>query len=263
MAPQARYVALGDSYTAAPYVPLTDIADGCLRSDGNYPHLLAEKRSYRLVDVSCGGATSADLVGRQQTFGRQTVPPQLRVLTPGTRLVTLGIGGNDAGLFGTLARGCPVSSAHRTLAPTPGSRCGNVDLAAERALITGIGKNLVKDLRQVRRRAPHATVVLIGYPRITSPARSCPRILPVARADARNIDTLTRHLRDVMSAAARAGGAKFVDMYAASQNHDVCAGSKAWVNGIHTDTQRAAALHPFAQEQRAVADRIARLVPTL
>ena len=35
-----RYVALGDSYTAAPYVYLTDVAKGCLRSSGNYPALL-------------------------------------------------------------------------------------------------------------------------------------------------------------------------------------------------------------------------------
>ena len=35
------YVALGDSFTAAPYVPSTSLADGCFRSDGNYPQLVA------------------------------------------------------------------------------------------------------------------------------------------------------------------------------------------------------------------------------
>ena len=35
------YVALGDSYTAAPFVPLTDVASGCYRSSNNYPRLLA------------------------------------------------------------------------------------------------------------------------------------------------------------------------------------------------------------------------------
>ena len=35
------YVALGDSYTAAPLVPSTDTSNGCLRSSGNYPSLVA------------------------------------------------------------------------------------------------------------------------------------------------------------------------------------------------------------------------------
>ena len=38
------YVALGDSYAAAPGVPETSLAGGCARSDHNYPHLLAAAR---------------------------------------------------------------------------------------------------------------------------------------------------------------------------------------------------------------------------
>ena len=57
------------------------------------------------------------------------------------------------------------------------------------------------------------------------------------------------------SAAARTGSV-FVDLYAASKGHDVCAGKDAWVNGVRTDTSRAAALHPFAEEQRAAAGLI-------
>ena len=32
-----RYVALGDSYSAGPLIPTTDLAGGCARSDHNYP----------------------------------------------------------------------------------------------------------------------------------------------------------------------------------------------------------------------------------
>lgn len=38
-----KYVALGDSFTAGPLVPVTDVASGCFRSDHNYPTLLAER----------------------------------------------------------------------------------------------------------------------------------------------------------------------------------------------------------------------------
>ena len=53
------YVALGDSYTAAHGVPGTDWLDGCLRSDRNYPHLVAEALpEVTLVDVSCSGTAT-------------------------------------------------------------------------------------------------------------------------------------------------------------------------------------------------------------
>src|SRR5688572_23797059 len=47
-----RYVALGDSYTAAPLVPDTDTTNGCLRSTNNYPALVAAALpGTELVDV--------------------------------------------------------------------------------------------------------------------------------------------------------------------------------------------------------------------
>ena len=49
-----RYVALGDSFTSGPLVPTTDLADGCLRSDGNYPSLLATSLDLDLYDASDG-----------------------------------------------------------------------------------------------------------------------------------------------------------------------------------------------------------------
>ena len=45
------------------------------------------------------------------------------------------------------------------------------------------------------------------------------------------------------------------DHLAASRGHDVCAGKDAWVNGI-VPSDEAAPLHPFAVEQKAVADLV-------
>ena len=40
--PPQSYVALGDSYTAGPIIPVQQTDPlGCLRSDHNYPHLVA------------------------------------------------------------------------------------------------------------------------------------------------------------------------------------------------------------------------------
>src|ERR1051326_4231915 len=60
------YVALGDSYTAGPFIPVQqDDPVGCLRSDHNYPHLVAAILGFRLRDVSCSGATTQDMTSPQ------------------------------------------------------------------------------------------------------------------------------------------------------------------------------------------------------
>jgi lysophospholipase L1-like esterase len=256
-----RYVALGDSYTAAPYVYLTDVAGGCLRSSGNYPALLGAKLDVKHVDVSCSGATSKDLTGRQNTFQEQTVPPQLAAVTRDTDLVTVGIGGNDFGLFGSLVGTCPISGPQgRIFAPSEGVRCGQVDVRVASADVRRIGALITRDLRAIHRKAPDATVVLVGYPRILDPTRSCPKVLPVDRRDTVALNAVTRSLSQQMRSAAERTGSVFVDLYAASKGHDACAGKKAWVNGVRTDTGRAAALHPFAEEQRAAAGLIAQAI---
>ncbi|MDH3039159.1 GDSL-type esterase/lipase family protein [Streptomyces sp. TRM75561] len=86
-----NYVALGDSYVSAPGVP-DEIDAACARSSGNYPHLLAGKIKAQLTDVSCAGATTADLAAPQGT-----APAQFTALNRKTDLVTVTIGGNDIG----------------------------------------------------------------------------------------------------------------------------------------------------------------------
>src|SRR3954462_3082801 len=53
-----RYVAMGDSYSAASgdIPPDPTAAPECLRSTVNYPHLIASKVGAALTDVTCGGA---------------------------------------------------------------------------------------------------------------------------------------------------------------------------------------------------------------
>ena len=73
-----RYVALGDSYTAAPLVPPVSPGDACLKSTANYPNLVAaELEGTVLADVSCSGADSTSLIGVQELGDGTTRPPQL------------------------------------------------------------------------------------------------------------------------------------------------------------------------------------------
>jgi hypothetical protein len=73
----SRYVALGDSYTAGPLVPLQRLDPvGCLRSTANYPAQLAARLRIRsFTDVSCSGADTSDMtIAQDVAFGPN--PPQ-------------------------------------------------------------------------------------------------------------------------------------------------------------------------------------------
>src|SRR5690606_3391824 len=77
-----RYVALGDSFTSAPFVPESSTAQGCFRSTGNYPALVGkELPGAEVVDVSCSGADTTHLKGPQTTALGGQVPPQFEALT--------------------------------------------------------------------------------------------------------------------------------------------------------------------------------------
>ena len=54
------------------------------------------------TDVSCGSATTVNMTQPQSVPFGGTNPPQFNALATGDALVTIGIGGNDAGLIGVV-----------------------------------------------------------------------------------------------------------------------------------------------------------------
>jgi lysophospholipase L1-like esterase len=115
--PKGPYVALGDSYTSGPNIPAqTGTPGGCARSDHDYPSLVAQELELKAADfrdVSCSGATIADL-STPQTTSDGVNPTQLSALSATTELVTLGIGGNDMG-FSELITRCVAADIFYTV----------------------------------------------------------------------------------------------------------------------------------------------------
>lgn len=252
--PAGRYVALGDSYSAGPLIPTTDLAGGCARSDHNYPSLLAARLHVTsFADVTCSGAQTRDLTGVQRPFGDSRIPPQLRAVTPVTTLVTLGIGGNDLDLFGTL-----IGTCTRLRSSDPrGSPCARHLAAAGpdlQAATRTISARVATSLRAVRAKAPRARVVLVGYLRLVPDRGTC-RGLPLAAGDYAEGRRISRALDLALRHAARTTGTTYVDMYAVSRGHDICS-PDPWVNGAVTNRRRALAYHPFASGMRADARAI-------
>ncbi|WP_164478045.1 SGNH/GDSL hydrolase family protein [Nocardioides pantholopis] len=239
------YVALGDSYTAAPLISEPIDTVGCLRSAGNYPARVAETLGAQLEDRSCTGADTSNLTGPQRTL-TGSVPAQLDAVRAGTSLVTVGIGGNDFGLFSTLV-GCLEAGAD------DGESCQDrVDVDQVRTQLDEVTVRVGRVLEEVGRRAPDAEVVVIGYPQIVPPDRTCPDRLPLAEDDHLFLADLNTRLDRAVQQAARTAGVAFADVYAASDAHDRCS-AQPWVSGSESATGEALAHHPLAAEQEAVA----------
>jgi lysophospholipase L1-like esterase len=254
-----HYVALGDSYTAGPLIPFIRLDPlGCVRSTRDYPALLARTLGVRhFRDVSCSGATTADMTSSQSVpFGHN--PPQFEALSEDTDLVTLGIGGNDGDVFGDLISTCPTLRSD----DPDGNPCqqhytvNGTDQIKARVAQTE--KNLANVLAGIHQRAPEATVLVIGYPRIVPKHGYCPARLPLAKGDYAWLNSVEVDLDDALAKAVAAdGNASYVDTY--RPGHSVCAqGAAAWVNGQGLKLFRAAPYHPFETGMRAEATIIYR-----
>ncbi|GAB3197958.1 SGNH/GDSL hydrolase family protein [Nocardioides hungaricus] len=244
-----EYVALGDSYTAAPLVPPTDASNLCLRSGVNYPALVAEAMpGTALTDVSCSGASTRNTV-RPQAGRGGSVPPQFDALRPGTDLVTIGLGGNDENLFGgTLGTCVLVAAQDPTGSPCTDAAAGGRDVDR---ILERIRANLVEVVRGVEKRSPDARVLLIGYPQLIPATGTCAD-LPLAEGDYAFARTINQGLADAVQAAAEDAGVDFVDLWAPSAGRDICS-ADPWINGRVTSATTALAYHPLAVEQEAVA----------
>jgi lysophospholipase L1-like esterase len=247
-----QYVALGDSYTAAPLVPPTDTTTICLRSAVNYPALVAKAMpGTTLTDVSCSGASSANMTHPQVGRGG-SVPPQFDALERTTDLVTIGLGGNDEGLFAGVLGSC-VRLAARDPAGAPCTAAARRRGDLER-ILDDIRGHLAAVVAGVRSRSPHARVVVVGYPQIVPESGICDD-LPLATGDYPFARRVNEGLAEAVRQGAEDAHADYVDVWAASAGHDICA-DDPWINGRVTSAARALAYHPLAVEQEHVAELV-------
>lgn len=249
----ANYVALGDSFTAAPFVPLTDFARGCFRSRNNYPHLVAVALHIDdLKDRSCTGAQTHDLLTRQRTSRGHLVAPQLGALSRRTDLVTVGLGANDGRIYARVATTCRR---------TPGVCRLHDEGALLARLVDRVGPALVTSLREIRERAPRARVLLVSYPQLLPQHGDCSRLPRMRPQDRATFRTTMHGLVAQMRAAAEESDVELVDFYSASAGHDICS-RNPWVQGRVGDSRRAAALHPLPAGQAALARMIEGVLRT-
>ncbi|MBA8924346.1 lysophospholipase L1-like esterase [Kutzneria viridogrisea] len=242
----AKYVALGSSYAAGPGIPPTKPGSppACARSANNYASQVAAKLKLALTDVTCSGATTANIL----TTAQSGQGPQIEAVTADTKLVTVTIGGNDVNYVGSLyAYSCQTSG---------GSGCAGVDQAAMDTALKSVHTKIGNVVSAVRRRAPQAKVLLVNY--LTVLPRTGPACtgVPLTQAQVDFERGVASRLRDATARAASASGASVIDAASASATHDACSASP-WIEKYAPPNGRAG-YHPTPTGMAAVAELVVR-----
>lgn len=232
------YVALGDSSAAGPLIPWQDPSP-CLRSSKNWPKVVAAKLGATLTDVTCSGAVTGDMTGKQFGF----VAPQFDALKPDTDLVTIAIGANDISL------GSVVPSCFNPFPAPAGISCksryttGGVDQLTQRIEATAPKVGAI--LEGIHDRAPNARVMVVTYATYFQKG-GCYGKDPIWAVDADYLQSTWDRLHAMLADQAAAHDAEFVDIRTPSAAHGVCAPTgEKWMEGL-VPTSAAAPYHPNA-----------------
>ncbi|GAA3197569.1 MULTISPECIES: SGNH/GDSL hydrolase family protein [Streptomyces] len=219
------YVALGDSYSAGVGAGSYDSASGsCKRSTKSYPALWAAANSPSSFDfTACSGAKTGDVLNGQ-----------LAPLSSSTGLVSISIGGNDAGFADTMT----------TCALQGESAC----LAAVSKAVGYIDNTLPGQLdgvySAISQKAPSARVVVLGYPHFYKIGGSC--IAGLSDKSRAAINGAADEINSVTAKRAANHGFAFADVNTTFSGHELCSGS-AWLHSVTVPVDES--YHPTATGQ--------------
>jgi len=206
---------------------------------------------------ACSGATTANVL--PQSLGGVPQRRVGRVLDRATQLdsanltradlVTLTIGGNDAGFVDALLV-CALA------------RCDTRAFEEERAaIIGGTRPRLEKVYRAIAREAPRARILVLGYPQLfpaTKAEQSCAGLSAFA-GEQGLLRRLGAELNGTIAAAvatvARSGAKiEFVPVAARFAGHEICGRKGPWLNGLVRSKEglglEAGSFHPNLRGQR-------------
>jgi lysophospholipase L1-like esterase len=224
------YVALGDSYASGVGAGKTHGA--CQRSRRAYAYKLGRDVS---AFRACGGATTASLRRHQ-----------LAAFPSNTRLVTVTIGGNDAG-FVDVIEACLFGAA---------DHCNTRVRKAEKFVHDDLQARLRGVYDAIRERAPHAKVLVVGYPRLFARKHWCSRVGEIGNSEQRRLNEASNLLaRTTNAEVARHDGFRFVDLRPAFNGHGVCSAAPRLIGVTSPLTD---SFHPTARGQEAYARVIKR-----
>jgi lysophospholipase L1-like esterase len=216
------YVALGDSYSAGNGAGNYISSSGdCHRSTSAYPELWANAHSpSSFTFAACSGAVTTDVTNSQ-----------LGSLNSSTGLVSITIGGNDAGFADSITT-CVTGSDSTCV-----SRIGT----AEAYIRNTLPGRLDAVYNAISAKAPSAKVVVLGYPDLYTLNVFC---VGLSTTKHQKIDEAADLLDTTMSARAAAHGFTFGDVRTTFKGHELCSGDD-YLHSLDVDPTWAS-YHPTA-----------------
>ncbi|RKE22456.1 SGNH/GDSL hydrolase family protein [Streptomyces sp. TLI_171] len=221
-----NYVALGDSYSAGVGSgSYTSASGSCSRSTKAYPQLWANAHAPSSFSfVACSGAVTDDVANNQ-----------LSALTSSTTLVSITIGGNDAGFASTMQT-CVLNSE---------SSCLSAVNAAKSFATNTLPGKLTSLYGKIKAKSPNAHVVVLGYPHLYKVPGSC--IFGISDTKRTAINSAADTLDTVISKAAASAGFTYKDVRTVFAEHEICGSSTQWLNS--TSLPISDSYHPNATGQ--------------
>ena len=205
----AQYVDLGDSYASGVGSRVFYSESGsCKRSPEAYGPKIAAAKGYTLNFDACSGAKTTDVNANQ-----------LGHLTSSTALVTVSIGGNDAG-FSNVIINCALYFF----------TCGSAISEANSFIANKLGGLLDTTYNNIRSRATTAKVIVVGYPHLFSDDGKTCNVNFLTSGNEKKLNETGDKLDAKIKERAEAKGFTFVDPRSAWKPHSVCA-SEEWLNG--------------------------------
>jgi GDSL-like Lipase/Acylhydrolase family len=204
------YVALGDSYASGDGTGVFYSSSGdCYQSPDAYPPLIASAKGYSLSFEACSGATSANVISNQ-----------LSPLSSSTGLVTVQVGGDDAG-FTNVMEDCAAYIWD----------CSSAISTADSYIENTLPGNLNTLYTDIRSRAANAKVVVVGYPRLFDSSGDTCGVNLLTTVNALKLNTTASDLDSVLASEASEHGFTFVDPRTDFSSHELCS-SSAWLNNV-------------------------------
>jgi len=203
-----RYVALGDSYSSGTGTGSYTLNSGCQRSTYSYPYLASRQRANTdLVFVACSGATTDDVMANQ-----------ISSVTSSTALVSITIGGNDAG-FSDVVTACVTIG------------CSGAIADATAYIRNTLPGKLDTVYAAIQRQAPSARVAVLGYPRLFS-SSSCAGTTGIDSSERTQLNAVADLLDSTIAGRAAAYGFSYKSAISSFSGHAICS-SSAWLNGLN------------------------------
>ncbi|MER6914681.1 SGNH/GDSL hydrolase family protein [Streptomyces sp. NPDC000594] len=205
------YVALGDSYSSGVGAGSYDSASGdCKRSSKAFPRLWAAANAPSSFSfTACSGAITSDVTGRQ-----------LGPLNASTDLVSVSVGGNDAG-FADVMTTCILQSE---------ANCINRVNTAKAFVDSTLPGRLDSVYNAISGRAPAAQVVVLGYPRFYKLGGGC--LAGLSENERAAINNAADHLNTAIAKRAANHGFDFADVVPYFTNHEICS-SASWLHSVN------------------------------